>query len=400
MSPSMKELLRTTLADEEPAVAVTVAVDRAIALAQNRRRRRYMVASGAVAALAASIVTAVTLWPDGAPVQDDVAVQPEPRLSLPAELDLSSAAPVAPDDELRMIFQSDGDTYGRLESYGLTTTGDVVRLTDLPALPTTTGDTRISLELPAQLAADGSRLLLQRGLDQAPDLSPLLLDPRTGVSTPVPWKPEYRAAGLSPDGSALAVVTFAGDVNDGVLELPWRLVIVDVATGTERAVPIPEVIGRTDTAGSIPPSWSSNGDTVRLGVARPGGMVDLLVSLASGEGSILQNWESSVGTAPWSPDGNRLLTAGTSSRAYRVLDADPDSAETGAILAAGPVNGRSLLGWSGAEHLLWFDATEQMLVETDLSGTLTGAAVPIRSGSTVVSVVLGPIGSRGSSLSD
>ena len=392
MSPTMKELLRTTLADEEPAIPAGAAVERAIARARRDRRQRFAIASGAIAAVAASAVAAVTLWPDGAPVTNDLATPSVPRLTLPAAVDLTSAAPLAPDAQLRMIFQTAGDTFGTPASYGLTTTGDVVRLPDLPTLPTsTTGDWRISLGQPAQMSADGTRLLVQKTDDAwYEDPAPLLFDTRTGREVPVPWKPEYRAAGLSPDGSSLAVVTFAGDVNDGIFERPWHLVIVNVATGAERAVEMPEVISRTDSVGAIPPIWSSNGDTLRLGVARPGGMVDLLVSLAPEQGSIIDGVEFALGTAPWSPDGDRLVTTGTSPTAFRIVNADPASPELGARLAAGPTQSRALLGWSGSEHLLWFDLVAQNLVETDLSGMPAGAAIPISADSPVIAMVIRP----------
>ena len=356
-------------------------VDLRARVASTRRRRHNrirLVALGAAAAVAASAVGVVTLWPDPGEEKPEIATRTGSWL--PSRIDLATATPVVADASLRMIFQVDDE--GTLRSYGLVAgSDDVVALPDLPEFG----------PWPTVLSADGGRALVQQhNLDDAPTL----VDTRTGVAVPVPWLEHYRAAGLSPDGRSIAVATL--EVMDAQseppLRSPWGLTVVDLQTRVTRSVVLPESLDLEGTSSgmfAMPPVWSPDGTRVFLNVTSSRAFTTTaVVSLDGTDGWAPSNgW---IGGAPWSPDGTRLLVSGDAQQAYRVLVADSATATPGERLASGPTRSRDALGWSAEDRLLWFDPDLQALVETDLRGTMIDRPVPVGGDAKVVSVLLAP----------
>lgn len=397
----------TDLADEVRPVDLTA---RVAATRRRRRARRRVLAIG-VGAVVTGAVGAVVLWPSPAAERQQVATETETVTEswLPTEIDLSTAVPVATDASLRLLFQTAGAD-GIVRSYGLVAgSNEVVALPDLPVLPALT-DPDAVVEPPAQLSADGARVLLH--MTAASELlnpAPQVVDTRTGAITTVPWRSGYRAAALSPDGRSLAVTTLSADVGplcgpdqerpcpgpsgSSGSTAPWELTIVDLETGTERGVSLPETLGLVGSSANQftwPPTWSTDGRTIVVGVSA-GDVYDGLTYLAvpvDGAAALVLA-EPYAGQAPWSPDSTQLLTHGSSST-YLVVTADPASAEFGELIDSGPVLGRNLLGWSGADRLLWFDRSSGALVETDLRGAAVGSPTLVRSDAAVAAVQLAP----------
>jgi hypothetical protein len=388
----LETIVRTGLSDLADEVR-PVDLRARVAFARRRRRTRLrVVALGAAAAVAAGTTGAVVLWPDPAPKEDLVAEQVESWL--PAEIDLAAARPVAAEDSLQMIFQTVGADK-TTQTFGLVAgSDDVVLLADLA-------------QRPRQLSSDGTRALLH-GFD--PDgPPPVVVDLRSGETTAVPWQDDYRAAGMSPDGGTVAVATLSAELEppcdtstanpcSGTSSEPqltawWGLTFVDLDTGTTRAVELPpslELDGVASDPFASPPTWSPDGDTVVVTLSSGGALVPVVVAI-DGRGAWVAS-TSPTGAAPWSADGALLVVDGDAPSAYRVIDADPASAETGAILASGPTRGRRLLGWAAEDRLLWYDPGLGALVETALSGEAIGTPVPVNTDDEVQIALLAPPG--------
>ncbi len=391
----LETLVRTGLADLAEEVRPVDLAARVAATRRHRRTRRRVLALGVAGAVAAGAVGAVVLRSDPVPEEQDVATGAETGTDpwLPAEIDLSNAEPVAADASLRLVFQT-AAVDGTVRSYGLVTgSHEIVALPELPALPILIKP-MVVLEPPAQLSVDGSRVLRTDQYFQ--DAPPRLVDTRTGAAVDVPWRAGYRAAGLSADGRSLAMVTLAAldPAADPPSSAPWRLTLVDLETGAERPVSWsagPELVGLSTAQFAAPPFWSTAGNTVMLGVSVGGpseGIVDVVASVDGGVASLLD--KPPAGQAPWSPDGTRLVVANSSDNAYEIITADPTSADFGELVASGPILGRNLLGWSGADRLLWFDRDLGSLIETDLQGVAVSPPTPVWSGAAVVAVLLAP----------
>lgn len=393
----LETVVRTGLADLADEVRSVDLTGRVAEARRRRRTHRRVLALAVAGAVAGGAVGAVVLWPDPALEEQGPATGTESSTEpwLPAAIDLDSAVPVAPDASLRLVLQT-AAVDGTVRSYGLVTgSHEIVALPDLPALPILINP-MVVLEPPAQLSVDGSRVLRTDQYFQ--DAPPRLVDTRTGAAVDVPWRAGYRAAGLSADGRSLAVVTLAAldPAADSPSSAPWGLTLVDLETGAERPVSWsagPELVGLSTAQFAAPPFWSTAGRTVMLGVSVGGpseGIVDVVASVDGGVASLLD--KPPAGQAPWSPDGARLVVADSSDNAYKIITADPTSADFGELVASGPILGRNLLGWSRADRLLWFDRDVGSLVETDLRGVAIGAPTPVLSDAAVVAVLLAPAG--------
>lgn len=393
----LETVVRTGLADLADEVRSVDLTGRVADARRHRRTRRQALALGVAGAVAAGAVGAVVLWPRPAPEEQGPANGTESSTEpwLPAAIELGAALPVAADASLRLVLQT-AAVDGTVRSYGLVTgSGEIVALPTLPTLPVLI-DPEVVLEPPAQLSADGSRVLRTEQYFQ--DAAPLLVDTRTGAAAEVPWRTGDRSAALSADGRSLAVVTLASmdPASEPPSSAPWGLVLVDLETGAERRVDWsggPELVGLSSSQFAAPPAWSTDGSTVILGVSVDGpseGIVDVAVSVDGGVAAYLD--KPPAGQVPWSPDGTRLLVADSSDNAYKIITADPTRPDFGELVASGPILGRNLLGWSRADRLLWFDRDVGSLVETDLRGVAIGAPTRVQSDAAVVAVLLAPAG--------
>ncbi len=405
----LETLVRTGLADLAGEARLVDLRARVAASRRRRRTQRRLVAVGLTGAVAASTLGAVTLWPNTFSEPPKPAVTSEPWL--PAEIDLGAVTPAALDASLRLLIQATGAD-GVVHSYGLVSgSNKIVSLPDLPSLPPFADSPRFPIsEAPAQLAADGSRLLLQPRTESvvAAHTAPTVIDTRTGAAVDVPWQDDYRAAGLSPDGESIAVATLAIDepcdftienpcTGDDLVPpptfAPWGLALVDLTSGTERSIALPAGLGLGGSwqfNAAAPPIWSADGRTIEVGLsARYGGNSNVAVSI---DGDVaLTLADSPLALTPWSPDGTQLILQGTATTAYRVVVADPTSrAAFGQIVMSGPVLGRQLLGWADSDHLLWFDQGASSLVETDLGGSLIGTTTHVIAPSQVTGILLAP----------
>ena len=198
------------------------------------------------------------------------------------------------------------------------------------------------------------------------------------------WESGLAFAG-SPDGERVAIVEgwqpgAPGFENLGAVRL--TLLVTGFTPGTRRVL-LELNAGGSGSADDVSLQWSPDGTRIALAVTLFGSREDLpifrptllILDVATGREIFRFEGVHVVGSASWSPDGNRILVA-DSDDVVRILDLTTQELSPVPFLP-GP---RKDVWERGAQRTLGFAAADRLLVATQRGKTMTISTVATATG--------------------